>query len=170
MLAIMHPLKKRFTRKRVLQKALLASFLIICSSYFLLSCKTKNENCINYRFDEKDYILFQLKKDTSGFTYFKLYRSKIDTNEYVAKSFWDNGNIQSSMFFSGKLRNGPFKMYDINGTISFESVYLMNKQNGLEIYYNRGAITDFTVFSNGKELQLDTSVKIAMLKNLSIPR
>ena len=58
-------------------------------------------------------------------------------------------------------------MYDEDGKLDFESMYFMNKENRLEIYYTLGAVADFTIYDNGTELKLDTSIKTAMLRVMS---
>ena len=137
--------------------------LFIVLFLFFCSCQNKKQS-VHYRFDEQEYVLVTSKKDSSGNDYFKVYRNRKDTTKYLAKSYWKNGILQSSLFFTNGVRNGPHKIYNNDGTLSFESFYYLNKKTGLEINYEYGKISDFAIYDNGVQLEIDSSVKKEILK------
>jgi antitoxin component YwqK of YwqJK toxin-antitoxin module len=136
-------------------------FMVALTTY---SCNIGSPNKMSFKFDTKDYLLVNSRVDSNGVTYFEVYRNKYDTSRVLAKSYWNNGKIQNEMFFTGRLRMGPYRNYDTSGTIDFETVYINNEKTGMEIEYNLGKVSEITLFMNNQKQGPSINAKQDILK------
>jgi antitoxin component YwqK of YwqJK toxin-antitoxin module len=116
------------------------------------------------KFDENDFLLIKSNYDSSGNKIFELYQNKNDSDRFFTKNFWENGSVQASMFYYKNEKNGPMKMFDTSGALDFEGIYIRDQHTGLDIYYRRGKIVDFSFFLNGKEMPIDSLQKELLFK------
>lgn len=129
----------------------------------LVGCVSKKNNDVG-QFDEKEFLLIKSSLDSSGNKIFELFRNRNDTNRFFTKNYWENGSVQASMYYYKKEKHGPMKMFDTSGVLDFEGVYIRNLHTGLDIYYRRGKVADFSFFLNGKEMPIDSVQKELLLE------
>ncbi len=103
----------------------------------MISCKIKKDDPHSFSFNEKDYKLINTTKDDLGNKYLEEYINIKDSNERLKKIFWENGNIQSVIFFKGSMQNGPNDYYDSNGDLLYSGFYYQDKETGITILYNK---------------------------------
>lgn len=135
----------------------LATLLIVCS---IVSCKTKDNNLESLSFNEKDYKLINTTKDDLGNKYLEEYVNINDTQVRLKKTFWENGKVQSVVFFKGIMKNGPNDFYDSNGDLMYSGFYYADKETGVTIEYNR-QLQKATIkrYSNGDVLHSEERKK-----------
>ena len=111
---------------------------LILGVLLFASCKSSPvADCNLKSFDEKDYKLIDSNKDDLGNKYSELYVNKQNSEMQLKKIFWENGKVQSSVFFSrGNKLSGPGILFDSSGTMIYEGFYFEDKPLGVTIQYD----------------------------------
>lgn len=74
---------------------------------FLFSCQSNKSTVVNeIFFDPSEYVLIEILNDSEGVKSMELYRHKTDTNRHYTKTYWNNGNLQASLFYTNKHKMG----------------------------------------------------------------
>lgn len=113
-------------------------------------------------FNEEDYEISEMKKDSLDMVYYEKYINRKDTSRKLVKSYWENGEIQSSIFLKNKSKEGPASIYDTTGVLEVEFFYIGDKKNGLSTYYDKGKVSMYVLHYQGKELPLSDEAKKEM--------
>jgi antitoxin component YwqK of YwqJK toxin-antitoxin module len=110
--------------------------VVIMLVSFLSSCREK-KRCENiFSFNEKEYQLVNTINDDFGKKYSEEFISIKEKDLHLKKFFWENGNLQSIVFFSNRKKFGPYRYFDSSENLLYEGFYYNDKETGVSIEYD----------------------------------
>jgi len=125
--------------------------------YTLTACKTKKiEPEISWPFDERLYFQVDSILNDSGVVISRGYRSKIDPQRMLRKNFNYLGKIYLSAFYFDKVKEGPFKTFNPDGSIQSVSWLHQNKISGLNLIYDNDTVTSVSIYLDGIDMMIDS--------------
>lgn len=105
--------------------------LFFAFAVVLCACKEIDyHNIDNYKL----HRVYQLDGEQSPV--YEIYVLPGDTMAKCTKSYWEDRKIKALSFsYKGEL-NGPFEMYDLDGSLTYKGNYVNGKKHGKQLLYD----------------------------------
>lgn len=133
------------------------SAFLLCGT--ALVCKGQSADTPVSLKDTASYVLHKIRYGLDGLRS-EQWVLKKDTTRYYIKR-WKKDKLNSIGFYHNRKRNGPFVLYNDDGSLQSEGYYQDGRMNGAFRYYDTGGIRVITYRNDSLIKELATPPKQA---------